>query len=149
MTSSDQVPWARRFASKSHQPPVGPTPRRPSLGRVIGSIFVVASVLCLLASVVLTGWLAIAGGDDTRTPIGFILLSFGVFLFHGPLLVVEGWPIGVPVIVALGVVLAYFRRRPGSASGRFATVRRVGLIVLVGYGILLAAAWTVLLLGAI
>jgi hypothetical protein len=149
MTSWNQAPWDRSFVSGSYQPPAAPNSRWPSFGRFVASIFLVASAACLLAGLVLAGWLAIAGSGDSHTPIGYFLTSFGIFLFYGPLLVLDGWPISVPVIVGLGVLLAYLRRRPTSAPRRFATARRVGLIVLIGYGILLAAAWTVIVLGAI
>jgi hypothetical protein len=149
MTSWNQAPWDRGFVSGSYQPPAAPNPRWPSFGRVVASVFLVASAACWLAGVVLAGSLAIAGSGDSHTPIGYLLTSFGIFLFYGPLLVLDGWPISVPVIVGLGVLLAYLRRRPTSAEGRVATARRVGLIVLVGYGLLLVAAWTVVVLGAI
>ncbi|OBF93335.1 hypothetical protein A5791_12530 [Mycobacterium sp. 852002-51163_SCH5372311] len=149
MTSWNEAPWDRRFASGNYAPPVEPTPRWPSFGRVVASIFLVASAACLLASVVLAGWLAVAGSDLHTSLIAYLLASFTVFLFHGPLLVLDGWPISVPVIAALGVLLAYLRRRPGVASDRFAAPRRVGFALLIAYGILLTAAWTVLLLGAL
>jgi hypothetical protein len=148
MTSWDPLPWTRGFAGGSYPLPVKPTPRWPSFGRVVSSIFLAASAVCLLAGIGLAASL-VAVSDPHASPIEYVLGSFAVFLFHGPLLVVAGWPISVPVIVALGVLLAYLRRRPGTASGRFAVPRRVVVIVLAGYGILLAAAWTVLLLGAI
>ena len=143
------MPWARGFSSESYQPLAQPIPRWPSFGRVVTSIFLVASAACLLASVVLAGGLAVVGSDPHTPPMAYILASFGVFLFHGPLLVLVAWPISVPVIAGLGVLLAYLLRRPSSAAGRFAVARRVGLIFLVSYGILLTTAWAVVMLGAI
>lgn len=149
MTWGNQAPWAHGIAYGSYPPPLEPTPRWPSFGRVVVSLFVMASAVCLLASVVLAFGLAVSHIDTHTSPIEAILASFGVFVFHGPYLVLAGWPISVPVIVVLGALLAYLRRRPGSASGRFAVPRRVGFVVLVSYGLLLTAAWTVLMLGAI
>jgi hypothetical protein len=149
MTSWNQAPWDRQFVSGYYAPPVAPPRRWPSFGRIVISLFVMASAVCLLASFALAFGIAVSHTDAHTSPIGAMFASFGVFLFHGPYLVLAGWPITVPVIVALGVLLAYLRRRPSSASGSFAAARRVGFALLIGYGILLTAAWTVLLLGAI
>ncbi|OBA81078.1 hypothetical protein A9W99_14515 [Mycobacterium sp. 1164966.3] len=149
MTSWNQAPWDRGFVGGYYAPPVAPPRRWPSFGRVLISLFVVASAVCWLASFLLAFGLAVSHTDARTSPIGATLASFGVFLFHGPYLVLAGWPITVPVILVLGLLLAYLRRRPSLASGSLAPARRVGFALVIGYGMLLTAAWTVLLLGAL
>jgi hypothetical protein len=59
-----------------------------------------------------------------------------------------GWRFSVPLIAALGFVVAYPRRRPRYAAKPSAAtwIVRIGVVVLVSYGILVTLTWALVLL---
>lgn len=121
--------------------------RRPSAQQIALSILLALAIVCLVAGVVMAIGFA-ANVDDPTVSTGewtfMVVLSM---LLYGPMMVLTGWPITVPVTVVLGLVLAYGRlryqrdRKPPAAA-------RTALIVLLGYAGVIGLTWAVLLFTA-
>lgn len=123
------------------------TRRRPSAQQIALSTLLALAIVCLVAGVVMAIGFA-ANVDDPTVSTGewttMVILSM---LLYGPMMVLTGWPITVPVTVVLGLVLAYGRLRYQRDRTPLAAAR-TALIVLLGYAGVIGLTWVVLLFTA-
>lgn len=124
-----------------------PLRRRPSVRQIALSTLLVLAMVCLIAGVVMAISFA-ANVDDPTVSTGewttMVILSM---LLYGPMMVITGWPITIPVTLLLGPLLAHLRLRYRRDRKPPAAARTV-LIVLLGYAGVTVLTWAVLLFAA-
>jgi hypothetical protein len=124
--------------------------RVPPARRIASSVVLVAVTGFLLAGVVMAVAFVVATGKDDAGSLGErILLAALGLTYYGPVLLLGFWPVGLPIVAALGCGLAFVPRQPRCLRTHPGVLRavRVGRAILIGYAVVLAATWLVLVLG--
>lgn len=122
--------------------------RRPSARQSAVSILQVLACVCLVAGVVMAVGMVVGAADDPNVTAGERLIAVVMALsVYGPGMVLVGWPISIPVVLVVGLLLAYLRLRYQRDRKPPAAARTV-LIVLVGYAGAIVLTWAVLLFAA-
>lgn len=122
------------------------TRRWPSVQQIGSSILLALSAVCLAVGVVMAFALMASGGDAVSLGEWITTEVLGL-LVYGPMMVATGWPVTIPLVIILGVLLAFGRlryqrdREPPPAA-------RIVRTVLFGYAAVSALTWAVLLLRA-
>lgn len=121
------------------------TRRWPSAQQFASSVLLAAAMLCLVVGVVMAVGLMANGGDSTVSFGEWIITEILAMLLYGPMMVVTGFPVTIPLIIILGVLLAVGRLRYQRDRDPPAAARTV-LIILFCYAGAIALTWAVLLL---
>lgn len=83
---------------------------KPSLRRALVCILAVTLVARISAGIVLYAVAIVTHSDPSPTPVGeYVRLLLLDLTFWGPITVITGWPIFVPVILAVGALVASIR----------------------------------------
>ncbi|WP_458317032.1 hypothetical protein [Mycolicibacterium brisbanense] len=83
---------------------------KPSLRRALVCILAVTLIACVSVGIVLYAVAIVTHNDPTPTPVGdYVRLLLLDLTFWGPITLITGWPIFVPVILALGTFVAAIR----------------------------------------
>lgn len=124
--------------------------RRPSAQQIAVSTLLAVAIVCLLAGAVMSVISAVKAADDPAATIGeSMLMTVLALLLYGPMIVLTAWPVSIPVVLGLGVGLAYWRSRQRYRRDRNpVTTARVVLVVLLGYVGAICLTWLVLLVTA-
>lgn len=91
---------------------------KPSLRRAIWSMVAVAVACCVIvSSAYVVGALMTASDDPAPTSTGeYVQLAVVFLTFWSPLLLLNFWYLSLPVIVALGLLIASIRRPQADES---------------------------------
>lgn len=85
--------------------------RRPSSWRMLWSVVGVSLVCGVAAGIVLYTNAIVAHSDTQPTPVGdYVRLFLLDITFWGPMLLLAVWQVSVPVILALGTLVASLRK---------------------------------------
>lgn len=125
---------------------------RRSAPHLVLSILLATAGVCLVAG----GWMAAgfavaAHGDPQVRPGEWILLFCTMLFIYGPEVAMALWWITIPVIVVLGLGLAYLGprlHRARTPSPLAVNLSLVARIVLLGYAGVASMTWTIFLLNA-
>jgi hypothetical protein len=83
---------------------------KPNLRRALVCILAVTLVACISAGIVLYAVAIVMHSDPAPTPVGeYVRLLLLDLTFWGPVTVITGWPIFVPIILAVGALVASIR----------------------------------------
>lgn len=124
------------------------TRRRPTVQQFGVALLLALAIVCLIAGVVLSIVSAVKAADDPAATLGeSMLMTVLSLLLYGPMMVMTAWPVTVPLVLGLGVALAYLRQRYPRDRNPAATAR-VAAVVLLGYAGLIGLTWVVLLVSA-
>jgi hypothetical protein len=126
-----------------------PVRRLPSARRIASSTLLAAAAGFLAAGVAIAVGFVVEAGKDAATSLGErIALAVMGLIYYGPALLLGAWPVGLPIIAALGLALAFVPRPSfdGIHPGLWRAVRAVR-VALIGYAGVVVVTWLVLLFG--
>jgi hypothetical protein len=102
---------------------------KPSVRRLLWSVVAVTVTCCVIVSSAYVIGAIVTATDDPAPPSTgeYVQLAVVFLTFWSPLLLLNFWYISLPVIVALGVLVACVRRTPADKRGeRHAAGERSG-----------------------
>ncbi|MEB3070374.1 hypothetical protein [[Mycobacterium] vasticus] len=97
---------------------------KPSLQRVIWSMIAVAVASCVVAGLAASIGLIVTARDTPPDCGEYVRLVVMCLTFWGPILLLTIWFITIPVIIALGALVASIRRREAAANSEQTPLER-------------------------
>ncbi|MEO8816292.1 MAG: hypothetical protein ABI307_13110 [Mycobacterium sp.] len=86
---------------------------KPSAWRVLWSIVAVAVMCCIITGIAVDIGFVLTHNETEHTPTGDYVRLFVVSIaFYAPMFLQIVWQVSIPVILALGLLLACMRKSP-------------------------------------